>query len=119
MHAYTAPTVARWSWIQYLGVLERSRGRAVARSRGRGVASHLLRHAFGVCAARGRDTIGLGVDTGNATGALWLYEAHGMALHCAADTWEVTRRADPPIRRLVRTAEADVHVVLVWGDIWA
>ncbi|WP_373685216.1 GNAT family N-acetyltransferase [Streptomyces lunaelactis] len=73
MHAYTAPTVARWSWIQYLGVLERSRGR--------GVASHLLRHAFGVCAARGRDTIGLGVDTGNATGALWLYEAHGMALH--------------------------------------
>ncbi|MFI1395203.1 GNAT family N-acetyltransferase [Streptomyces sp. NPDC020681] len=77
-------------WIQYLGVRKEARGR--------GIASHLLRHAFGVYAQRGRDTIGLGVDTGNATGALRLYESHGMALHFAADTWEVTLPAGPAAR---------------------
>ena len=69
-------------WIRNLGVLKQARGR--------GIASHLLRHAFGVYAARGRDTIGLGVDTTNATGALRLYLAHHMTLHFAADTWELT-----------------------------
>ena len=62
-------------WIRNLGVLKQARGR--------GIAGHLLRHAFGVYAARGRDTIGLGVDTTNATGALRLYLAH---------------RHDPPFR---------------------
>ncbi|MCX4691210.1 GNAT family N-acetyltransferase [Streptomyces sp. NBC_01408] len=38
---------------------------------------------------RGRDTVGLGVDTRNETGALALYEAHGMGLHYAVDTWEL------------------------------
>ncbi|MET7619702.1 GNAT family N-acetyltransferase [Streptomyces sp. NPDC005408] len=71
-------------WIQYLGVRKQHRGS--------GIASHLLRHAFGVYADRGRDTIALGVDTGNATGALRLYEAHGMSLYFAVDTWEVTLR---------------------------
>ncbi|MEU1279924.1 GNAT family N-acetyltransferase [Streptomyces sp. NPDC005805] len=69
-------------WIRNVGV--------VGRARGRGIAGHLLRHAFAVYAARGRDTIGLGVDTGNETRALALYEAHGMTLHYAVDTWEVT-----------------------------
>ena len=32
-------------------------------ARGRGLAGFLLRHAFGTYAARGRDTIGLAVDT--------------------------------------------------------
>lgn len=77
-------------WIQDLGVRKQARGQ--------GIASHLLRHAFGVYAGLGRDTIGLGVDTGNATGALRLYEAHGMSLDFAVDTWEVTLRADPPTR---------------------
>ncbi|TQK52105.1 ribosomal protein S18 acetylase RimI-like enzyme [Streptomyces sp. SLBN-118] len=72
-------------WIQYLGVRKPHRGG--------GMASHLLRHAFGVYAQRGRDSIALGVDTENATGALRLYEAHGMSRHFAVDTWEVTLRA--------------------------
>ncbi|MFI1098981.1 GNAT family N-acetyltransferase [Streptomyces melanogenes] len=68
-------------WIRTLGVRERFRGR--------GLAGHLLRHAFATYARRGRDTIGLGVDTENATGAPRLYEAHGMGVHYAVDTWEV------------------------------
>ncbi|OKK20749.1 acetyltransferase [Streptomyces sp. CB00455] len=57
--------------------------------RGRGIGGCLLRHGFAVYAARGRDTVGLGVDTLNETGALALYEAHGMGLHYAVDTWEL------------------------------
>ncbi|MEJ8642627.1 GNAT family N-acetyltransferase [Streptomyces sp. MS1.HAVA.3] len=37
----------------------------------------------------GRDTLGLGVDIRNETGALALYEAHGMGLHYAVDSWEL------------------------------
>ncbi|MEU9034434.1 GNAT family N-acetyltransferase [Streptomyces sp. NPDC048352] len=68
-------------WISHLGVR--------ADLRGRGVGGHLLRHAFAVYAGRGRDTLGLGVDTLNESGALALYEAHGMGLHYAVDTWEL------------------------------
>lgn len=52
----------------------------------------LLRHAFAAFAARGRDTVGLGVDASDATGALALYARHGMTLHYAVDTWEVVLR---------------------------
>ncbi|KUH40020.1 MULTISPECIES: GNAT family N-acetyltransferase [Streptomyces] len=69
------------AWIGNIGVRRSFRGR--------GVAGHLLRHAFAVYAARGRDTIGLGVDTQNETGALRVYEAHGMRTLHAVDTWEV------------------------------
>lgn len=69
-------------WVRNLGVVKAARGR--------GLGGHLLRHAFGVYAALGRDTLGLGVDTLNESGALRLYEAHGMRLHYAVDTWEVT-----------------------------
>ncbi|MFD3539458.1 GNAT family N-acetyltransferase [Streptomyces sp. NPDC058662] len=68
-------------WISHLGVREDLRGH--------GIGGHLLRHGFAAYAARGRDTLGLGVDTHNETGALALYEAHGMALHYAVDTWEL------------------------------
>ncbi|MEV6552296.1 GNAT family N-acetyltransferase [Streptomyces sp. NPDC051597] len=68
-------------WIRTLGVLEQARGR--------GLGSYLLRHAFAVYARRGRDTVGLGVDTENVTGALRLYESHGMGVHYAVDTWEL------------------------------
>ncbi|MFJ6939402.1 GNAT family N-acetyltransferase [Streptomyces sp. NPDC101132] len=73
---------AAMGWVRSLGVR--------ADVRGRGIGGHLLRHAFAVYAARGRDTIGLGVDTLNATGALALYEAQGMRPHYSVDTWEVT-----------------------------
>ncbi|RST10275.1 GNAT family N-acetyltransferase [Streptomyces sp. WAC05374] len=69
-------------WIGRLGVVKDMRGR--------GLGGHLLRHAFAVYAGLGRDTLGLGVDTLNESGALRLYEAHGMRLHYAVDTWEVT-----------------------------
>ncbi|MFE2284061.1 GNAT family N-acetyltransferase [Streptomyces sp. NPDC059443] len=68
-------------WLSHIGVR--------AHVRGRGIGGHLLRHGFAAYAARGRSTVGLGVDTGNETGALALYEAHGMALHYAVDTWEL------------------------------
>ncbi|MGW1243312.1 GNAT family N-acetyltransferase [Streptomyces bobili] len=67
-------------WIRSIGVLREARGR--------GVAGLLLRHAFAAFAARGRDTVGLGVDTSNATGAPELYARNGMTVHYAVDTWE-------------------------------
>ncbi|MFJ5551254.1 GNAT family N-acetyltransferase [Streptomyces sp. NPDC093225] len=73
---------AAMGWVRSLGVRKDVRGR--------GIGGHLLRHAFAVYAARGRDTLGLGVDTQNASGALALYEAHGMSPRYSVDTWEVT-----------------------------
>jgi ribosomal protein S18 acetylase RimI-like enzyme len=73
------------AWIGNLGVLRRARGQ--------GLGGHLLRYAFGHYAALGRDRIGLGVDTDNSSGALALYERHGMTLDFAVDTWELIRPA--------------------------
>lgn len=67
-------------WIRSIGVLRAARGL--------GLGGLLLRHAFAAFAARGRDTVGLGVDTANATGAPALYARHGMTVHYAVDTWE-------------------------------
>ncbi|MDN3029488.1 GNAT family N-acetyltransferase [Streptomyces sp. S.PB5] len=67
-------------WIRSVGVLREGRGR--------GLGGFLLRHAFAAFAARGRDTVGLGVDTANPTGAPELYGRNGMTLHYAVDTWE-------------------------------
>ncbi|MFB8754174.1 GNAT family N-acetyltransferase [Streptomyces nigra] len=67
-------------WIRSIGVRREARGR--------GLGGLLLRHAFAVFAARGRDTVGLGVDTANATGAPALYARHGLGVHYAVDTWE-------------------------------
>jgi GNAT superfamily N-acetyltransferase len=67
-------------WIRTIGV------RPEARRRGLG--GFLLRHAFAAFAARGRATVGLGVDTANTTGAPRLYGRHGMTVHYAVDTWE-------------------------------
>ncbi|MFC3577040.1 GNAT family N-acetyltransferase [Streptomyces yaanensis] len=74
-------------WIRHLGVLETARGR--------GIGSHLLRHAFTAFAARGRDTVGLGVDTENTSEALRLYLRHGMTLHYAVLTWQVEVPVSP------------------------
>ncbi|NBM17510.1 GNAT family N-acetyltransferase [Streptomyces sp. GC420] len=67
-------------WIRSIGVREPARGR--------GIGGFLLRHAFAAFAERGRDTVGLGVDTANATGAPLLYERNGLTVHYAVDTWE-------------------------------
>ncbi|MEV6422080.1 GNAT family N-acetyltransferase [Streptomyces sp. NPDC051662] len=69
-------------WISMIGVVKEARGR--------GLGGYLLRHSFASFAGLGRDTVGLGVDTRNATGALKLYEDNGMRVHFAVDTWEVT-----------------------------
>ncbi|KND33669.1 GNAT family N-acetyltransferase [Streptomyces acidiscabies] len=69
-------------WIRSIGVLREARGQ--------GLAGLLLRHAFATFAELGRDTVGLGVDTDNTTGAPALYARHGMTVHFAVDTWEVT-----------------------------
>jgi ribosomal protein S18 acetylase RimI-like enzyme len=63
----------------------------VRAARGRGLGGFLLRHAFAAFAARGRDTVGLAVDTWNATGAPKSYARHGMRVHYAVDTWETVR----------------------------
>ncbi|MCB5182065.1 GNAT family N-acetyltransferase [Streptomyces antimicrobicus] len=78
--AVTRDNRAAMGWVSTLGVRKEHRGR--------GLGGHLLRHAFATYAARGRDTIGLGVDTLNASNALSLYESHGMAKHYAVVTWE-------------------------------
>lgn len=57
-------------WIRSIGV--------PGGARGRGVGGFLLCHSFAAFAARGRDTVGLGVDTANATGAPRLYGRNGM-----------------------------------------
>lgn len=67
-------------WIRSLGVLPPARGR--------GLGGFLLRRAFAAFAARGRDTVGLGVDTENTTGAPRLYDRHGLTVRYAVDTWE-------------------------------
>ncbi|MFF7453135.1 GNAT family N-acetyltransferase [Kitasatospora sp. NPDC008115] len=69
-------------WADRLGVLPAARGC--------GLGGHLLRHFFGHYAALGRETVALGVDTANTTGALALYEGHGMTVDFAVDTWELT-----------------------------
>ncbi|KPI08735.1 GCN5-related N-acetyltransferase [Actinobacteria bacterium OK074] len=76
-------------WIRSLGVLSQARGR--------GIGGHLLQHAFAAFAARGRDTVGLGVDTENTTDALRLYEHHGMKLHYAVRTWQVELPVSPTV----------------------
>ncbi|MDO0909443.1 GNAT family N-acetyltransferase [Streptomyces sp. DT2A-34] len=67
-------------WIRSIGV--------VREARGLGLGGLMLRNAFAAFAARGRETVGLGVDTANTTGAPALYARHGMAVHYAVDTWE-------------------------------
>ncbi|MGW7302628.1 MULTISPECIES: GNAT family N-acetyltransferase [unclassified Streptomyces] len=67
-------------WIRSIGVLREARAQ--------GLGGLLLRHAFAAYAALGRDTVGLGVDTGNTTGAPGLYARNGMTLRYAVDTWE-------------------------------
>jgi mycothiol synthase len=67
-------------WVKNLGVLKEYRGRGLGRA--------LLQHALATFTARGRVKAGLGVDTGNETGALALYESVGMQPLFQADAWQ-------------------------------
>jgi GNAT superfamily N-acetyltransferase len=69
------------AWIRNIGVREQARGH--------GLGGHLLRHACGVCAARGRDTIGLRGHRECARGDAAV-RGHGIT---PVDTWEVSLSA--------------------------
>ncbi|MFE2757454.1 GNAT family N-acetyltransferase [Actinosynnema sp. NPDC059335] len=66
-------------YVGHLGVLPRARGR--------GVAKHLLGHAFHRDAAAGRVGTVLHVDSNNPTPALGLYESVGMRPVLVIDVW--------------------------------
>ena len=67
-------------WVKTVGVLRPARGR--------GLASALLRAAFARFAELGYDRVGLGVDSGNTTGAMALYERLGMTATHRYDLYE-------------------------------
>jgi mycothiol synthase len=56
--------------------------------RGRGLAKALLLHSFREFHRRGQRRVGLGVDSGNATGATKLYESVGMVVDSEQVVWE-------------------------------
>ncbi|ONI80363.1 hypothetical protein ALI22I_44305 [Saccharothrix sp. ALI-22-I] len=66
-------------YVDHLGVLPEARGR--------GVAKHLLRHAFSLDATTGRAGTILHVDSNNPTPALDLYESVGMRPILVIDIW--------------------------------
>jgi mycothiol synthase len=57
-------------------------------ARGRGIAMALLRHAFTVFQAVGKQSVGLGVDASSITGATRLYERAGMGVQVRFDLFE-------------------------------
>lgn len=69
-------------WVQGLGVRPPYRGRGIARL--------LLLTAFAEFHRRGERRVALGVDTGNETGALRLYESVGMRAAQQHDAFELT-----------------------------
>ena len=69
-------------WVSILGV------RAPWRRRGLG--SALLRHVFETYRQRGLRRVGLGVDAGNSTGAVRLYEEAGMTVGWSYQVWQLT-----------------------------
>ena len=70
-------------WVSVLGVRRPWRGR--------GLGLALLRHSFAELQARGKRSVGLGVDALNPTGAVRLYERAGM---------RVVRRSDQLLKSL-------------------
>jgi ribosomal protein S18 acetylase RimI-like enzyme len=67
------------SYIDYIGVH--------ASARGRGVAKALLRTVIADAAARGRNRVGLEVDTRSPTGAHGLYESLGWSTTYVTESW--------------------------------
>jgi ribosomal protein S18 acetylase RimI-like enzyme len=75
-------------WVRSIGVLREARGRGIAR--------WLLRLANADALARGYDSIGLGVDSANVTGATALYESEGYVVDEAIDAWLLPLTAETP-----------------------
>jgi ribosomal protein S18 acetylase RimI-like enzyme len=67
------------SYVAYIGVVEAARGR--------GVAKNLLRTIVADAAARGRDSVGLEVDSDSETGAHHLYESMGWTTAYVTESW--------------------------------
>ncbi|HEU4567314.1 MAG TPA: GNAT family N-acetyltransferase [Marmoricola sp.] len=67
------------SYVDYIGVHRRARGRGVAKS--------LLFTVIRDAASRGRDRVGLEVDADSPTGADGLYESLGWATDYATESW--------------------------------
>lgn len=74
--------MAEQGWVQGVGVLPPYRSRGIARL--------LLLTAFAEFHRRGERRVALGVDTGNETGALRLYESIGMRAAQQHDAFELT-----------------------------
>jgi mycothiol synthase len=71
-----------FGWVRVLGVRPRWRHR--------GIGEALLRSSFEEFRRRGAERVGLGVDAGNTTGAVRLYERAGMSVARREDTYERT-----------------------------
>ena len=67
------------SYVDYIGVHRNARGRGVAKS--------LLHTVIGDAAERGRDRVGLEVDTASPTGADGLYRAMGWETDYVTESW--------------------------------
>ncbi len=78
-------------WVGVLGVLDEHRGR--------GLGMAVLQHSFALLYAAGAQTIELGVDASNSTGAVGLYERAGMSVRVQYSTQEKIIR--PGLRQSV------------------
>ncbi|MBU0595839.1 GNAT family N-acetyltransferase, partial [Candidatus Bipolaricaulota bacterium] len=67
--------------------------------RRRGLATALLRHTFRTFAERGRERVGLGVDSTNLTGAIGLYEKVGMHVARQIDVFQKELRSGVDLSR--------------------
>lgn len=67
------------SYVEYIGVHRRARGRGVAKA--------LLRTIIADAAARGRSTVGLEVDADSPTGADGLYRSMGWTWKSTTESW--------------------------------
>jgi GNAT superfamily N-acetyltransferase len=70
---------AEGSYVDYIGVSRRARGRGVAKA--------LLHSVIGDAAARGRDRVGLEVDADSPTGADQLYTSMGWRTEYVTQSW--------------------------------
>ena len=76
------PSGKHGSYIDYIGVHRRARGRGVAKT--------LLHTVIADARDRGRNRVGLEVDADSPTGAQGLYESMGWVTMCRTESWHKT-----------------------------